>query len=331
MMKYGRRNVSLLTTAPTGSVSILTQTTGGIEPLFNIGYKRRKKINPNDINTRVDFVDQNGDKWQEFMVYHEKVKNWMNISEESDITKSPWYGACANDINWINRVKLQAAAQKHVCHGISSTINLPNDVTKEKVSDIYIQAWKSRLKGITVYRDGCRTGVLVNEEKKITAQDAIKRPKELDCHIYHYNGMGVVIGLLNGTPYEVFFLNNFKPTKQQTSGKIIKIKQKHYRLLSNDEIVLENAEEHCSQEQEAMARLTSLNLRHNVNLDFVIKQLETVKGDMYDSCRAVCKALRHYAKNDVIKGETCPNCKGKNVVRSEGCKSCQNCSWSACG
>lgn len=333
MMKVGRRNVALLTTAPTGSVSILTQTTGGIEPLFMTGYKRRKKINPNDDNVKVDFVDQNGDSWQEFMVYHEKVRLWMQITGETDITKSPWYGACANDINWVNRVKFQGAAQKHVCHGISSTINLPNDVTKEKVSEIYIQAWKSKLKGITVYRDGCRTGVLVSDKKtEISSQDAVKRPKELDCDIYHYNGMGVVVGLLEGLPYEVFLINDFKPTKQQKSGKISRIKQKHYRLTSEDEVLLDNAEEHCSKEQEAMARLTSLSLRHNVELDYVITQISKVKGDMFDSCRAIAKALKRYLKDgSKIKSESCQSCGGKNIVHLEGCLTCADCGISKCG
>jgi len=333
MMKVGRRNVALLTTAPTGSVSILTQTTGGIEPLFMIGYKRRKKINPNDDNTRVDFVDQNGDSWQEFMVYHEKVKMWMEKTGETDISKSPWFGACANDIDWVNRVKFQGAAQKHVCHGISSTINLPNDVTKEKVSEIYIQAWKSKLKGITVYRDGCRTGVLVADKKpEISSQDAIKRPKELDCDIYYYNGMGVVVGLLGGLPYEVFLINDFKPKKQQKTGKISRIKQKHYKLTDGDETLLENAEEHCSQEQEAMARLASLSLRHNVTLDYIVTQLSKVKGSMFDSCRAICKALKNYLKDgSTIKSERCDSCGGKNVVHLEGCLTCSDCGISKCG
>jgi ribonucleoside-diphosphate reductase alpha chain len=188
MKKYGRRNISLLTTAPAGTVSILTQTTSGIEPLFMIGYKRRKKVNPNDANVRIDFVDTSGDAWQEFTVYHPKVKEWMEATGETDVTKSPWHECCAEDLDWVQRVKMQAACQRNIDHSLSSTINLPEDVPVEKVAEIYETAWRYGCKGITVYRKNCRTGVLVEDNKKETKEDIIEKLInliEIDTQLLH--------------------------------------------------------------------------------------------------------------------------------------------------
>jgi ribonucleoside-diphosphate reductase alpha chain len=341
MKKKGRRNIALITTAPTGSVSIMTQTTSGIEPLFIEGYKRRKKINHNDKDVRVDFVDQNGDKWQEFMVYHPKIKEWMNITKETDLDKSPWFKACSADINWINRIKLQAVAQKHVCHAISSTINLPEDVTEEKVSEIYLYGFKSGCKGITIYRDNCRSGVLVNLNKKenkniIKLNDAPKRPNVLSCDIYHISVKNekyiVAVGLLNGMPYEIFAGkdNNNVASKYKT-GLIKKIKRGNYNLINNnDEILYENLADLCNNEEEALNRMISTSLRHGSEIKFVVEQLSKTKGELQSFAKSISRALKHYIKDgEQVTGQDCPECSSK-LFRESGCIICKNCSYTIC-
>ena len=218
--KYGRRNIALMTTAPTGSVSTQTQTSSGIEPVFLLAYTRRKKINPSDMNAKIDFVDALGDKWQEFTIYHHGVKKWMDATGETDITKSPYYGATSNEIDWVASVDMQAVAQKWICHSISKTCNLPKDVSKELVSDVYMRAWETGCKGFTVYRDGCRDGVLISNDDKTSKTNENDRPEEikyipaprrptaLQCDIKKVKVQGeqwtFFIGLLNDKPYEVF-------------------------------------------------------------------------------------------------------------------------------
>ena len=211
MMKYGRRNISISTVAPTGSLSILAQSSSGMEPVFMTSYKRRKKINPNSEEAKIDFIDEMGDKWQEFPVYHPKLKMWMDITGETDETKSPYTGSTSPEINWIKRVEMQSIIQKYTTHSISSTINLPNDVSIDKVGEIYMKSWELGLKGITVYRDGSRSGVLVSNEKKEATykeNNAPKRPESLDCDIVRFVNKGekwiAFIGLFEGHPYEIF-------------------------------------------------------------------------------------------------------------------------------
>ena len=216
MMKHGRRNISLSTVAPTGTLSMLAQSSSGIEPVFLLSYKRRKKINPLDKNVRVDFTDASGDSWQEFEVYHHKLKRWMELTGENNSTKSPYNGSTATEIDWLKRIELQSIVQKYTTHSISSTINLPNNVSLEKVGEIYLQAWEQGLKGITVYRDGSRSGVLIssNEEKKqiktneIIESVAPKRPEKLEAEIIRFMNHDekwiAFVGVLNGKPYEIF-------------------------------------------------------------------------------------------------------------------------------
>jgi ribonucleoside-diphosphate reductase alpha chain len=191
MMKHGRRNISISTVAPTGSLSILAQTSSGIEPVYMLSYTRRKKINASDQTQRVDFTDAMGDKWQEFTVFHHKVKNWMDVTGNKNIIESPYAGSTAPEIDWEKRVSMQAVVQKYTTHSISSTINLPSDVSMDKVGNIYMQAWQQGLKGITVYRDGSRSGVLVQESSKketsvITDSQAPERPKKLEAQIVRF-------------------------------------------------------------------------------------------------------------------------------------------------
>src|SRR5574343_1853201 len=192
MMKFGRRNISISTVAPTGSISILAQSSSGIEPVFLLSYKRRKKVNPGDPNSRVDFVDNLGDCWQEFVIYHHGLKEWMKITGEKELEKSPYFNSTAGEIDWEKRVKLQAVVQKYTTHSISSTINLPSEASVEQVGDIYLKSWEMGLKGITVYRDGSRAGVLVSESDKKGNNSSIKetvppkRPNKIDCSIMRF-------------------------------------------------------------------------------------------------------------------------------------------------
>lgn len=338
MSKVGRRNISLLTTAPTGTVSCETRTTSGFEPAFKLSYTRRKKINPSDQNTRVDFVDKLGDKWQEFEVYHPKVTDWMRITGKTDIKESPWWGCCAEDIDWINRVKMQAAAQRHVCHAISSTVNLPESATEAEVAKIYETAWKFGCKGITVYRENCRTGVLVDkkdvESKK--SENSKKRPQEVPGEIYHIKVKGqdyfAIVGLLENEPYEIFAGKNGHLDKKHKHGIIKKTKRGEYQLLCDDEIVCPNIANLITENEEGLTRIISTSLRHGVPLQYVVHQLEKVEGDMQSFARSISRALKKYVKDgEKVTGEACPSCQSDNMVRQEGCITCLSCGNSKCG
>ena len=349
MSKVGRRNIALLTTAPTGSLSILTQTTSGIEPLFMIGYTRRRKINPEEsANKKVDFVDQNGDKWEENTVYHAQIANWMKITGKTDVKESPWYGACAEDIDWVNRVKLQAACGRHVDHSISSTLNLPEDVSKETVATIYQTAFESGCKGITVYRKNCRTGVLIEkpekkkEESLIVQTSAPKRPKSLSCDVHHLNYDSkryyVVVGLLNNAPYEIFVGIN-----SDSEGDVIipkSIKSGNLSKEARKKYILENSESrfscnisngHSDENADVLGRLISTSLRHGTPIEFIVHQLEKTHGGLTSFSKVLCRTLKKYIKDGTkVSGEKCPGCGSENVERSSGCVTCKECSWSKC-
>lgn len=341
MKKFGRRNIALTTTAPTGSVSVLTQTTSGIEPLFMMEYKRRKKISHDDKTTKADFIDDLGDKWQEFSVYHSSMKKWMEITGDDDIKNSPWYGACAEDIDWINRVKLQSVAQKHVCHAISSTINLPETISEDEVGKIYETAFSSGLKGITVYRSGSRSGVLIanndnNNEKRISKNNAPKRPTSLPCDIHHITVMGdkwiVLIGKLGNDPYEVFA---FKKNKIQLAdkfkeGKLSKVKSGIYNLEVGDgDILLEDIVSLFEKtEHEAFTRMISLSLRHGADIKHLFEQLNKSEGNITSFSKAIGRTLKKYVNGLSISCEACGE--KDSVVMQEGCFICKNCGHSKC-
>lgn len=343
MCKNGRRNICLTTIAPTGSVSILTQTSSGIEPVFSLVYKRRKKINPGDKNARVDYTDKIGDKWEEFTVYHPKVKEWMKITGKDNVEESPWFGCCAEEIDWINRVKMQAVMQKHICHSISSTVNLPENVSEETVAKIYETAFESGVKGITVYRKNCRSGVMVDLEDKprIRKTDSPKRPKKLKCNIHHTAIKGIkyyiAIGLLEDDPYEVFIGRNTNSEgdsiiqKSKISGFIVKKKQGEYELISDDNEIITNIISHqCEEHEEAIARLTSLCLRHGGDIKFVSENLLKTRGEMASFSKAIARILKKYVKDGTNSDEKCPNCENVNLSYQSGCVSCLNCGYSKC-
>jgi len=366
--KHGRRNIALTTTAPAGSVSVLTQTTSGIEPAFMLFYKRRKKVNGDDPSVRVDFVDPLGDKWQEFTVYHHAFKKWMEVNNntEADVAESPYHGGTANEIDWKNSVRLQAAAQRWVCHAISRTCNLPNDVSREVVADVYMSAWESGCKGFTVYRDGCRTGVLVAEtkskEKKVDTSGqpetlveshAPKRPKELTCDIHRINVRSgsdnesylVLVGRLEDKPYEIFCglsLHVEVPKKSKT-GTLIKNGKKDgvatYNLQipvgDDDNLLFKDVVELFSNPNHgAMTRTLSLALRHGVPVQYVVEQLQKDKHSGLQSfSKAISRVLKTYIP-DGTKSQSdkiCGSCGLEGIVYKEGCATCNSCGWSKCG
>lgn len=348
MQKYGRRNISLLTTAPTGSVAILTQlidgvfgSTGGIEPNYsNIPYTRKKKVNPDDKDARVDSKDQNGDCWQHFDVYPAGIEAWMEVSGESDIAKSPYHKASAEELDWKQRVKFQAAAQKHVDHSISSTVNLPSDVTEEKVSEIYYSAWEMGLKGVTVYRDGCRTGVLVKKEDKqdsveLHTDSAPKRPKELEADIHIATAKGekyvVAVGLLDGHPYEIFGgkANGFG-IKQKCKGKLIKHKKGQYGL-EMDAVEIDDFSKHFTPQEQAIFRMASTMMRHGIPTEFVVEQMQKSTDDMFSLPSAVARVLKKYIKDgQKVSGQICPSCGKESLIYQESCLTCKDCGWGKC-
>ena len=349
MNLFGRRNISNSTVAPTGTVSILAGTSSGIEPVFMPFYQRKRKCMSE--SDRVDYVDKVGEKYTLFTVVHPNLKRWaietMNYSESEvnewslgtwkEVWKeSPYYGSTAPEIDWRQRVKLQGVVQKYITHSISSTVNLAKETTEEEIADIYIEAWKQGLKGITIYRDGCREGVLtqVEKPKTIEGRQAPKRPKELEADAYLIKAKGeqfiILVGMLESKPYEVFAFRprnpiSFKPHK----GVITKVSKMHYSFTSdvfhidNLELANENVEEN------AATLYSSMLLRHGVDIKYIVKTAKKVNDNITSFSSAMCRVLSKYIPNEEIKGEVCPDC-GGTLIRENGCVHCSSCGWSRC-
>jgi ribonucleoside-diphosphate reductase alpha chain len=355
----GRRNIALTTTAPVGSVSCLTRTTSGIEPAFMLSYKRRRKITQGDLTSRHDYTDSMGDKWQEYTVYHHWFKKWMDVTGKSDPQESPYWGGTANDIDWEKSVDIQAAAQRWVDHSISKTCNLPNSATKETVNNVYLKAWTTGCKGFTVYRDGCRTGVLVaadepkKEKEKKVEEDRLtpKRPKSLPCDIHRatirnndsVESWLVLVGLNEGKPYEVFcgIPENIEIPKKYKSGNMLKNGKREgvatYNLtvpVGDDEnlVFKDVVNLFDNPTQGAFTRTISLALRHEVPLQYVVEQLQKDKNsDMFSYARVIARVLKGYIKDGTKSTEKgCPECGNPELVYQEGCLSCKSCGYSKC-
>lgn len=384
MKRHGRRNVSWSTVAPTGSVSIMTQTTSGLEPLFSPYYMRRKKINPSERGVRVDFTDQNGDSWQEFAVVHPKLKTWWEIYsmeklneyflkeivppsdilfktidelKESELKevfeRSPWYGSTANDIDWTKRVEIQGIIQNYTTHSISSTINLPSTATKEEISTIYKEAYRHGLKGVTVYRDGCRSGVLVSntpteKEVKFTEHDAPKRPHSLPCKLVrfqnNYEKWVAFIGLYDDRPYEIFTgpLESFPVPNNVEEGFIVKNdtpKGKSYDFYylnpnDNGEFVIKGLSRAFNKEYWNYAKLISSMLRHGMPIFYVAQTVEDMTFDKEHINvwkYGVVRALKKFIANGTSYKQKCLECNSDNVIFEEGCSRCLDCGSSKCG
>lgn len=359
--KYGRRNIALVTTAPAGSVSVMTQTTSGIEPAFLLKYTRRKKLTENDLDARVDFIDNSGDRWQEYDVYHKQFKRWMDTTGNDDPKDSPYNKACSNDIDWVAKVEVQAAAQRWVCHAISNTTNLPSDASVDVVKNVYMTGWKSGCKGVTIYRDGSRDGVLLasseasgniagfdpRDNTSIAKSIAPKRPNDLDCDIHQVNIKGeawtVLFGLMDGEPYEVLGgLSEYveiprkyqkgeirrRPRKSMPSKYDLKFGENGDEILIKDIVKLFDNPNYS-----AFTRTISLALRHGVPIHYLVEQLQKDKdADLFSFSKVVARCLKKYipdgtkASNGVI--EDC--CESPNVVYQEGCAICLSCGASKC-
>jgi ribonucleoside-diphosphate reductase alpha chain len=368
MLKHGRRNIALLTIAPTGSVSLLTQTTSGIEPVFMVSYKRRKKVNPNDKNIRVDFVDEVGDHWEEFNVFHHRFEDWLaengyDVAEvkhmkqedlEKIIAKSPYHKATANDVDWVAKVSMQGAVQKWVDHSISVTVNIPNNVTEDMVGKIYQTAWESGCKGVTVYRDGSRSGVLVSDNKKEKENEfkettAPKRPKVLEADIVKFNNNSekwvAVVGLLNDRPYEIFTgkADGFYLPPYVQRGKVIKNRlengEKRYDFQFEDpdgyKITIEGLSRSFNKEYWNYAKLISGILRHGMPLPSVVDVIEdmNLSGDNLHTWKnGLVRALKRFIPDGTkAHGRVCKSCKSESVIYQEGCLICTSCGESKCG
>ncbi len=357
MMEHGRRNISISTVAPTGSLSILAQCSSGLEPVFMLSYKRRRKINPDDKNGRVDFTDAMGDSWQEFEVYHPKLKMWMDVTHRTDISQSPYAGSSAAEIDWMKRIELQSIVQKYTTHSISSTINLPEEVAVEKVGDIYLEAWMKGLKGITIYRDGSRSGVLVSNEKKIEAaveeimeNKAPKRPRKLDAEVIRFMNESekwiAVVGVLKGKPYEIFTgkaEDSFAIPVWVEKGWVIKNKEEDkqnrydFQYLDKEgyRVTIEGLSRSFKKEFWNYAKLISSVLRHGMPLTSAVNLVTTLNLDndnINTWINGVARALKKYIPDGTKADKKCPSCgDADGLIYQEGCLTCKSCGHSKCG
>ena len=375
MEKTGRRNIACLTIAPTGTTSLMTRTTSGIEPVFMPVYKRRRKVNPSDVDVRVDYVDESGDSFEEYIVYHPKFLEWMKINgieprrnytqEELDqlVARSPYAGATANDIDWLEKVRMQGAVQKWVDHSISVTINLPADVTEDVVNKLYVEAWRSGCKGCTVYRDGSRSGVLVSLEKKksepavVNAPSeihphVIKRPIELEADVVRFQNNKekwiAFVGLMNNEPYEIFTGladdddGIFCP-KSVNHGKIIKAmnadgsRRYDFQFVNKRgyKTTIEGLSDKFNPEYWNYAKLISGVLRYGMPIAQVLKLVSGLELDSQSINTwkmGVERALKKYLPNGTqASGQKCPNCGCETLIYQEGCLICTSCGTSKCG
>ncbi len=363
MEKFGRRNIALLTIAPTGTTSLMTQTTSGIEPVFSVFYKRRRKVNPNDKNVKITFRDEVGDSWEEFNVFHHKFVEWLKINgydpdevtRQSDeeiekiIAKSPYYKATANDVDWVAKVRMQGAIQKWVDHSISGTINLPADVKEELVSELYHTAWKCGCKGATVYRDGSRNGVLITGKPEGRTERP-KRPKVLDCDVIRFNineeKWVAFVGLKENRPYEIFTgiadEEIFPIPKSIVKGQIVKIKDEdgrtRYDFQYTDKYGYKKTMGGLSHmfkpEFWNYAKLISGVLRHEMPIADVVNLVQSLKLDsesINNWKNGVERALKKYIPNGTKAKGTCGECGSHNLVYEEGCLICKDCGSSKCG
>ncbi len=371
MQEHGRRNISLLTIAPTGSTSILTQTTSGIEPVFMPFYKRRRKVNPNDKDVKINFTDESGDHWEEYNVFHHNFMTWMNANgidstkakkmNQSEINTliqdSPYYKSTSNDVDWINKVRLQGGVQKWVDHSISVTVNLPKDASVKLVGDVYLEAWKSGCKGVTVYRDGSRDGVLISadnkkEEEQERQKKHTKRPKELHADVIHFSNNDeewiAFIGIKEGNPYEIFSgrseVDALPIPKSVKKGTIIKHRfedgSKRYDFKFKNKfgfnIIIEGLSYKFNPEYWNYAKLISGVLRHGMPVQHTVNLISSLhfETDTINTWKkGIERALKNYIPDGTKakKGKVCMECGADTLFYQEGCLTCQSCGYSKCG
>lgn len=370
MLEYGRRNIALLTIAPTGTTSLMTQTTSGIEPVFLPVYKRRRKVNPNDKDARIDFVDEVGDSWEEYVVFHQRFKEWMEVKgintsrnysqKEIDklIKKSPYHKATSNDVDWMSKVSMQGAIQKWVDHSISVTINLPNDATEELVGALYLKAWEVGCKGVTVYRDGSRSGVLMaNDDKEDKHQNILttfpkKRPETLEADVVRFQNSKekwiAFIGIIEEKPYEIFTgladdEDGILIPRWVNAGLIIKNRNEdgtsrydfQYKNIRGYKTTIEGLSHKFDPEFWNYAKLISSTLRHGMPIDKIVDLINSLQLDSASINtwkNGVVRALKRYVEDGTqAKGHVCDACKSENLIYQEGCLTCKDCGSSKCG
>jgi ribonucleoside-diphosphate reductase alpha chain len=343
---HGRRNISILTNAPTGSVSILSQTSSGLEPVFRNSYIRRRKLSHNETKAEADFVDNLGDRWLEYKVYHHNVQAWMSKYDSNDV---PEFFRTSDSIEWPRRIDVQSTIQKHIDHSISSTINLPKGTPPATVAELYFQGWKKGLKGITVYVDGSRSGVLISnseQKEKFIQNEAVERPHELECEIHHTTIKGerwtILVGLMESKPYEVMggLSNLIEIPKKYISGKLIKhmfkTKNNRYDLMFGEtgaEVAIKDiVSVYDNPNNSAFTRMISLALRTGAKPSFLVEQLQKDKdSDMYSFAHCIARILKNYIKNgEKVTTSSCQECTGA-LTYQDGCAVCQTCGFSKCG
>jgi len=371
MEEYGRRNIALLTIAPTGTTSLMSQTTSGIEPVFLPVYKRRRKVNPNDKDVKVSFVDEVGDSWEEYIVFHHGFKKWMEINgydttldytqAELDelVKKSPYYKATSNDVDYLRKVQMQGAIQKWVDHSISVTINMPADVTEELVGACYMEAWKAGCKGVTVYRDGSRSGVLVSasdkeskEETPATSPFPLVRPQVLEADVVRFQNKKekwiAFIGLIDERPYEIFTGisdddDGILIPRWVTRGYIIKNREAdgtsrydfQFKNMRGYKTTIEGLSFKFNPEYWNYAKLISGTLRHGMPIENVVELVSSLQLDSESINtwkNGVARALKRYiADGTEVRKQKCQSCESTNLIYQEGCLTCKDCGSSKCG
>ena len=346
--EHGRRNISILTNAPTGSVSIVSKTSSGIEPVFRNMYVRRRKLSHNELDETPDFVDDLGDRWKEFKVYHHNVQEYMKTLGKDEY---PAFFVESDQIDWTRRVDIQAAIQKHIDHSISSTINLPKGTSPDVVGELYKEAWQKGLKGVTVYVDGSRTGVLITEDEEtkdtFVQNSAPKRPSELACDIHRPTIQGeewtVLVGLMDGKPYEIMggLSTYVEIPKKYTEGVIIKHPRKSTNSVydlrfgeEGNEVVVKNiVRAFDNPNYSVMTRVLSLSLRHGSDVKYVVEQLRKDRdSDMFSFSKVVARVLKKYIEDGTkASDKVCPDCSAEELIYVEGCVTCQACGYAKCG
>ena len=345
--RHGRRNISILTNAPTGSVSIMSQTSSGLEPVFRNSYTRRRKLSHDEQDVEADFVDDLGDRWVEYLVHHHNVQQYLALTGETEV---PAFFVESDSIDWTKRVAVQAAIQASIDHSISSTINLPKGTSPALVGELYMQGWKMGLKGITVYVDGSRSGVLIAEKQKDTSfpqHRAPKRPIELACNIHHTTIKGekwvVMVGLMDGKPYEVMggLANLIEIPKGKAEGVLVKNPRKSMNSIydlkvgtNGDTIIIKDlVKVFDNANHSAFTRMISLGMRHGANIQYVVEQLQKDRdSDMFSFARCIARILKNYIPDGQHATEkTCPECDAEGLIYVEGCATCTVCGYAKCG
>jgi len=346
--QYGRRNISILTNAPTGSVSIMSQTSSGLEPVFRNSYIRRRKLSHDEQHLDADHVDEVGDRWLEYEVFHHNAQAWFEWHPFKEPGPLPAFFVESDSIDWTRRIAVQSVIQQNIDHSISSTINLPKGTSPALVGELYMEGWKQGLKGITVYVEGSRSGVLLSQTTDIFPQHtAPKRPIELDCNIHHTTIQGekwiIVVGLMDNRPYEIMggLSNLIEIPRDKAAGILVKNPRKTMNSVydlkvgkNGDHVIVKDlVKVFDNPNHSAFTRMISLGLRHGSNIQYVVEQLQKDRdSDMFSFARCMARILKNYIPDGQQATErTCGECGTEGLIYVEGCVTCSNCGFAKCG